>query len=81
MAFDIRADAGSETVTATPPDYNAIIIGAGISGMHQLYRLRELGMTVRVFAGGQRCRRYLVLEPLPRGAVRLRKLVLWIFLL
>ncbi len=30
-------------------DYDAIIIGAGLSGMYQLYRLRELGLRVRVF--------------------------------
>ena len=35
-----------------PPRYDAIIIGAGIAGMYQLYRLRELGMTVRVFETG-----------------------------
>ncbi len=29
------------------PDYDAIIIGAGISGMYQLYRLRELGLRVQ----------------------------------
>jgi cation diffusion facilitator CzcD-associated flavoprotein CzcO len=34
------------------PDYDAIIIGAGISGLYQLYRLRELGMRVRVFEAG-----------------------------
>jgi cation diffusion facilitator CzcD-associated flavoprotein CzcO len=33
-------------------DYDAIIIGAGISGMYQLYRLRELGLRVRVFEAG-----------------------------
>ena len=32
--------------------YDAIIIGAGISGMYQLYRLRELGMNVRVYETG-----------------------------
>jgi cation diffusion facilitator CzcD-associated flavoprotein CzcO len=32
--------------------YDAIVIGAGISGMYQLHRLRELGMTVRVFEAG-----------------------------
>jgi cation diffusion facilitator CzcD-associated flavoprotein CzcO len=38
---------------ATPAlDYDAIIIGAGMSGMYQLYRLRELGMRVRVFEAG-----------------------------
>jgi cation diffusion facilitator CzcD-associated flavoprotein CzcO len=50
-------------VTASPPDqtspvmapaldYEAIIIGAGMSGLYQLYRLRELGMTVRVLEAG-----------------------------
>ncbi len=33
-------------------DYDAVIIGAGISGMFMLYRLRELGMTARVFEAG-----------------------------
>ena len=40
--------------TATSPafDYDAIVIGAGLSGMYQLYRLRELGMRVRVLEAG-----------------------------
>ena len=44
--------------TPAPPDaapaldYDAIIIGAGMSGMYQLHRLRELGMRVRVFEAG-----------------------------
>jgi cation diffusion facilitator CzcD-associated flavoprotein CzcO len=33
-------------------NFDAIVIGAGISGMFMLYRLRELGMTVRVFEAG-----------------------------
>jgi cation diffusion facilitator CzcD-associated flavoprotein CzcO len=33
-------------------DYDAIVIGAGISGIFMLYRLRELGMTTRVFEAG-----------------------------
>jgi cation diffusion facilitator CzcD-associated flavoprotein CzcO len=33
-------------------DYDAIIVGAGISGLYQLYRLRELGMRVRVLEAG-----------------------------
>jgi cation diffusion facilitator CzcD-associated flavoprotein CzcO len=33
-------------------DFDAIIIGAGMSGMFQLLRLRELGMRVRVFETG-----------------------------
>ncbi len=34
------------------PEYDVIIIGAGISGMYQLHRLRELGLRVRVFEAG-----------------------------
>jgi cation diffusion facilitator CzcD-associated flavoprotein CzcO len=32
--------------------YDAIVIGAGIAGLYQLYCLRQLGMTVRVFEAG-----------------------------
>ena len=34
------------------PDFDAIIIGAGLSGMYQLHRLREQGLRVRVFEAG-----------------------------
>ncbi len=33
-------------------DFDAIIIGAGLSGMYQLHRMRELGFHVRVFEAG-----------------------------
>jgi cation diffusion facilitator CzcD-associated flavoprotein CzcO len=33
-------------------DCDAIIVGAGMSGLYQLYRLRELGLRVRVFEAG-----------------------------
>jgi cation diffusion facilitator CzcD-associated flavoprotein CzcO len=32
--------------------FDAIVIGAGIAGMYQLYRLRKLGLSVRVFETG-----------------------------
>src|SRR3990170_1856431 len=32
--------------------FDAIIIGAGISGLYQLYRLRQLGLSVRVYEAG-----------------------------
>ena len=32
--------------------FDAIIIGAGVTGLYQLYRLRQLGLTVRVFEDG-----------------------------
>src|SRR5215210_6082911 len=51
------SEGGSQTMSAAPavtarPTYDAIIIGAGLSGIHQLYRLRELGMKVRLFEAG-----------------------------
>ena len=36
----------------TATDFDAIVIGAGVSGLHQLYKLRELGLKVRVFETG-----------------------------
>jgi cation diffusion facilitator CzcD-associated flavoprotein CzcO len=47
-SFDTRAAADATPVA----EYDAIIIGAGISGLYQLYRLRELGMRVRVLEAG-----------------------------
>src|SRR5437773_5860054 len=41
FAHKVKAD------TAT--DFDAVTIGAGVSGLYQLYKLRELGMKVRVF--------------------------------
>src|SRR3984893_18198896 len=41
-----------EAWTDPSTDFDAIIIGAGVSGLYQLYKLRELGMRVRVFETG-----------------------------
>src|SRR5215210_8201032 len=51
------AGGGKQTMSAVQAvtnreTYDAIIIGAGLSGIHQLYRLRELGMKVRLFEAG-----------------------------
>ena len=37
------------TSTETTMDFDAVVIGAGVSGLYQLYRLRELGLRARVF--------------------------------
>jgi cation diffusion facilitator CzcD-associated flavoprotein CzcO len=42
----------SSTSSALVQDYDAIIIGAGVSGLYQLYRLRELGLRTIVFETG-----------------------------
>jgi cation diffusion facilitator CzcD-associated flavoprotein CzcO len=45
-------------VSASPPspasglDFDVVVIGAGLSGMYQLYRLRELGLRTRVLEAG-----------------------------
>ncbi|HEY1935112.1 MAG TPA: NAD(P)/FAD-dependent oxidoreductase [Acetobacteraceae bacterium] len=41
-----------QSMAATDVEYDAIIIGAGISGLYQLYCLRQLGMRVRVLEAG-----------------------------
>ncbi|GAA4930850.1 hypothetical protein GCM10023224_08330 [Streptomonospora halophila] len=33
-------------------DYDAVVVGAGFAGLYQLYRLREQGLSVRVFEAG-----------------------------
>jgi cation diffusion facilitator CzcD-associated flavoprotein CzcO len=43
-AHDIEAEVAA--------DFDAVIIGAGVSGLYQLYRLRELGLRVRLFESG-----------------------------
>ena len=44
VRHEIRAETGL--------DFDAIVIGAGVAGLYQLYRLRELGLRVRVFEAG-----------------------------
>jgi glycine/D-amino acid oxidase-like deaminating enzyme len=39
-------------VTSPTAEFDAVVIGAGVSGLYQLYRLRELGLKVRVFEAG-----------------------------
>src|SRR5919201_1456527 len=43
------------TATGTEPieQFDAIVIGAGVSGLYQLYRLRQLGLSVRCYEDGR----------------------------
>jgi cation diffusion facilitator CzcD-associated flavoprotein CzcO len=45
--------ARSATIGAVATSYDVIVIGAGISGMYQLHRLREVGLRVRVYEAGR----------------------------
>ena len=68
------------TLTEAGLDFDAIVIGAGVSGLYQLYKLRELGLTGAGLRSRQRRRRHLVLEPLPRRPFRFRELDLRLLL-
>ena len=37
---------------ASAPQYDAVVIGAGVAGLYQTYRLREAGFTVKAFEAG-----------------------------
>lgn len=39
-------------MTQSIPELDAVVIGAGMSGMYQLHRLRELGLRARVYEAG-----------------------------
>jgi cyclohexanone monooxygenase len=36
-----------------PVEFDAVIVGAGFSGLYALYRLRQLGLSVRVYEAGE----------------------------
>lgn len=48
-------DAG-ESIAPTGPnealDYDVLVVGAGLSGIYAVYRMRELGLRVRVLEAG-----------------------------
>ena len=49
----IGLQTAARNVAADPAeDFDAVIIGAGVSGLYQLHRLRQLGLKVRVFESG-----------------------------
>ena len=50
--MNITAAATGNTGVSRVLDFDAVVIGAGVAGLYQLYRLQELGMTARVFEAG-----------------------------
>src|ERR1700733_6010047 len=49
---DSLQKASSEAQSGRVENFDAIGIGAGVSGLYQLYRLRELGLSVRCIEDG-----------------------------
>ena len=43
---------GKRGSSAATPDFDAVVVGAGFSGLYMLHRLREIGLRVRVFERG-----------------------------
>ena len=41
-----------EAPAGSGPEFDAVVIGAGVAGLYQLYTLRQLGLRVRVFETG-----------------------------
>ena len=50
MSTQAVASGGAESVDGS--SFDAIVIGAGVAGLYQLYRLRERGLRVRAFEAG-----------------------------
>jgi len=50
--MSVMEDTGSRAAADAGLDFDAIVIGAGRSGMYQLIRLRALGLSVRVLEAG-----------------------------
>src|ERR1700739_1953392 len=70
-----------EHMVSTSPDFDAIVIGAGFSGIYMPKALRDrLGLRVRGVRNRRNRRRHLVLEPLSRSPVRFRGLRILLYL-
>jgi len=50
MSTQAVASGGPESVDGS--SFDAIVLGAGVAGLYQLYRLRELGLRVSAFEAG-----------------------------
>jgi cyclohexanone monooxygenase len=44
--------APADADTARTTDFDAVVVGAGFSGLYMLYRLRQLGLSARVYEAG-----------------------------
>jgi cation diffusion facilitator CzcD-associated flavoprotein CzcO len=52
MSAAVTATKASSASEFDAPEFDAIVIGAGVSGLYQLYKLRQLGLRARVFEAG-----------------------------
>lgn len=52
MEHPVTADPLVPPPAAPSPDFDVLIIGAGMSGLYQLHRVRELGLSARIIEAG-----------------------------
>ncbi len=52
MANSQQQTASADALEGQADQFDAIVIGAGVTGLYQLYSLRRLGLSVRVFEDG-----------------------------
>ena len=52
MASSLDSKSAAPITTGSVDQFDAIVIGAGVSGLYQLYRLRQLGLSVRCLEDG-----------------------------
>jgi cation diffusion facilitator CzcD-associated flavoprotein CzcO len=50
--MDNQASVGGNMETENASSFDVVVIGAGVAGLYQLYKLRELGLQVRVLEAG-----------------------------
>ena len=50
--MELKSDMNEQIKSSHASTYDVIVIGAGMSGMYLIYRLRKLGFSVRVFETG-----------------------------
>ena len=70
----LKPDDDSSRPAGSEADIDVLVVGAGITGIYQLYLAREAGFSVRLLEAGGGVGGHLVLEPLSRGTIRLREL-------
>ena len=50
--MDTAAAETADPAVTGHPHFDAVVIGAGVTGLYQLYKLRELGLRVRTLEAG-----------------------------
>jgi ribulose 1,5-bisphosphate synthetase/thiazole synthase len=50
--MDMPVAIGGDVGSADSSSFDAIVVGAGVAGLYQLYKLREFGLRARIFEAG-----------------------------